>query len=108
MFRVEGQQLTPSVIRDTMAADGRERGLAWDISIEKVDKSTAMTVDGDCHGLEYDRTPKLRPQCSSALRHILSFVDENHARSFIRAWHRRRFPTARGEGPGLVHAELMW
>ncbi len=108
LFRVEGQQLTTSVIRDTMAADGRERGLPWGMSIEKVDNSAAMTVDGDCHGLEYDRTPEMRPQSSTPLRYILSFADENHARSFIRAWHRRPFPAARGEGPSLVHAELMW
>ena len=108
LFRVEGQQLTTSVIRDTMAADGRERGLAWGISIEKVDTSAAMTFNGDCHGQEYDRAPELRTQRSGASRYILSFADENHARSFIRAWHRRPFPTARGEGPALVHAELMW
>ena len=108
LFRVEGQQLTTSVIRDTMAADGRERGLAWGISIEKVDTSAAMTVDGDCHGQDYDRAPELRPQRSGASRYILSFADENHGRSFIRAWHLRPFPTARGEGPALVHAELMW
>ena len=108
LFAVEGQVLTTSVIRHIMAADGRERGLAWDMSIEKVDNSAAKTLDGDRHGLQYDRTPELRPERSAALRFILSFADEDHARSFIRAWHRRPFPGAQGEGPGLVHTELMW
>ena len=108
LFRVEGQQLTTSIIRDTIAADGQERGLAWGMSIEKVEKSAATTVDGGCHVLEYDGSPELRPQRTTPLRYILSFADENQARSFIRAWHRRPFPGTRGEGPNLVHAELMW
>ena len=107
LFRVEGQQLTTSVIRDTMGADGRERGLAWGMSIEKIDNST-IRPDRDCHGLEDNGSPDLRTQRSDPLRWILSFTDESQARSFIRAWHRRAFPTARGEGPSLVHAELMW
>ena len=108
LFRVEGQQLTTTVIRNTMAADGRERGLAWGMSIEKNDNSTTRPDDGDYHGLEDNGSPELRTQRSDHLRWILSFTDESQARSFIRAWHRRGFPAARGEGPSLVHAELMW
>lgn len=108
LFSVEGQQLTTSVIRDAMAADGQERGLAWDMSVEKVDNSAATTLDGDCHGLEHDSTPESTSQRFTSLRYILSFAHENQARSFIRAWHRRPFPATRSEGPSLVHAELMW
>ena len=109
LFRVEGQQLTTSVIRDMMATDSRERGLAWDMSIEKVDNSATTTDGRDCQGLEYNGNPELlRPQRSTPSKWVLSFADETQARSFIRAWHRRPFPTTRGEGPRLVHAELMW
>lgn len=108
LFRVEGQQLTTSVIRDTMGADGRERGLAWGMSIEKVNNSTTRPDDGDCHGLEDDGSQEFRTQDSNPSRWILSFTDESQARSFIRAWHQRAYPAARGEGPSLVHAELMW
>ena len=108
LFVVEGQQLTTSVIRNTMAADGRERGLAWVMSIEKIENPTTRPYDGDCHRLEDNGSPELRTQRSNRLRWIMSFTDESQARSFIRAWHRRAFPATRGEGPSLVHAELMW
>ena len=107
LFKVEGQQLTTSIVRDTMAADGRERGLAWGVSIERIDNSMPSPVDGD-QGLEDNGSDKLRTQRSNPLRWILSFTKESQARSFIRAWHRRAFPAARGDAPSLVHAELMW
>ena len=108
LFKVEGQQLTTSIVRDTMVADGRERGLAWGVSIEKIDNSIPRPDDGDSQGLEDNGSEELRTQRSNTLRWILSFTDESQARSFIRAWHRRGFPAARGDVPSLVHAELMW
>ena len=108
LFRVDGQQLTTSVIKNTMAADGRERGLAWVMSIDRIDNPTTRPDHGDCHAFEDNGSTDLRTQRSNPLRWILSFTDESQARSFIRAWHRRAFPATRGEGLSLVHAELMW
>ena len=109
LFWVEGQQLTTSVIKNTTAADGRERGLAWDLSIEKLDTSPPATDEiEDPRLFEYNGSSELRPQRSAPPRWILSFAGENEARSFIRAWHRRPFPMARGDGPRLVNAEFIW
>lgn len=106
LFRVDGQQVTTPVIRTTIAADGRQRGLAWNFAIEKLD--TSQVGPEDHASSEHDGSAELRPQRHVAPRWILSFEDENEARRFIRNWHRRIFHLARGNGHRLVHAEFLW
>ena len=109
LFWVDGQQLTTSVIKNTMAADGRERGLTWDLSIEKLAISSPPTDEiEDLKNFDYEGNAELRPQRSALPKWILSFAGQDEARSFVRAWHRRPFPMARGDGPRLVHAEFIW
>ncbi len=106
LFRVDGQQITTPVVRSTIAADGRQKGLAWNFSIEKL--NTAQCSLEDYGSSEYGTSAELRPQRHIAPRWILSFEDENEARRFIRTWHQTTFPLARGDGPRLVHAEFLW
>lgn len=106
LFKVDGQQVTTTMIRNTIAADGRQRGLAWNVSIEKLDTSSVEVEDHASS--DYDESAELRPQRHVPPRWILTFEDENEARRLIRIWHRKPFPLARGDGPRLVHAELLW
>lgn len=110
LFWVDGQQLPTSVIKHTVAADGRDRGLAWDISIERLDTSI-IAANGfeDSTSTEPDGLADFGARRHVPSRWIMSFSNENEARRFIRAWHRRRFPSApRGDNPALVQAEFIW
>lgn len=109
LFWVDGQQLTTSVVKNTMAADGRERGLAWDLLIEKLDTSSpAKDEFEEARVVDCDGSSELKIQRSAPPRWLLSFAEENEARSFVRAWHRRPFPMARGDGPRFANAEFVW
>ena len=113
LFKVDGQQSTTSMVRNIVATDGRERGLGWNVVIEKVDvvaeeMEWEERYDASFDNLDHNTGTELRPQNAATLRWILSFPDVHEARSFIRAWHRRPFPTARSDGPWLAHAELLW
>lgn len=109
LFFVDGQRWPTSVIRDAVAADGRDRGLEWDISIVRLDTSKAA-ADGleDLTGTEIDEFAELGARRQAHYRWIMSFLDESEARRFIRVWHRRPFPSARGDDRALVHAEFIW
>ncbi|KAF6221738.1 hypothetical protein HO133_001706 [Letharia lupina] len=109
LFSVDGQQLPTSVIRNTVAADGRDRGLAWDISIDRLDtsRSAADGFEGST-STETDEYAELGARRHTPARWVMSFPNENEARRFIRAWHRRPFPLARADDPALVQAEFIW
>ena len=110
LFWVDGQQPATPVVKNTIGANGRERGLAWSVSVEKLDTSKAM-FEGpqDDEGSQQDNEDfELRYGRHAPARWILSFADKTEARRFVRAWHRTLFPSTRGGGAGLVHAELLW
>lgn len=109
LFSVDGQRWPTSVIRDAVAADGRDRGLAWDISVDRLD--TMRTVaDGfdEPTCTETDELAELGARRHAPFRWVMSFLNENEARRFIRAWHRRPFPSGRGHDRAIVHAEFIW
>ena len=109
LFTVDGQQLPTSVIKHTVAADGRDRGLAWNVSIDRLDTSS-VAADGfeDSTGTETAELAGLGARRHAFSRWVLSFLNESEARRFIRAWHRRSIPLARGDDPVLVQAEFIW
>ena len=109
LFSVDGQRWPTSVIRNAVAADGRERGLAWDISIDKLDTSR-IAADGfeEPTGIGTDELADLGPRHPVPSRWVMSFSNETEARRFIRAWHQRPFPLARGDDRALVLAEFIW
>ena len=109
LFWVDGQQLPTSVIKNTVAADGRDRGLAWDILIDRLDTSklAADGVEGSMSA-EKNEVKGTGARRYAPARWVMSFPDENEARRFIRAWHRRPFPLAQGDDPALVQAEFIW
>lgn len=109
LFWVDGQHLPFSVIKHTVTADGRDRGLAWDMSIDRLDTSE-ITADSfeDSTSSETDGIAGSGARRHAPSRWVMSFSDENEARRFIRAWHRRPFPSARGDDPALVQAEFIW
>lgn len=109
LFLVDGQRWPTSVIRDAVAADGRDRGLEWDISIVRLDASEAA-ADGfeDLTGTETDEFAELGARRQASSRWIMSFLNESEARRFVRVWHRRPFPSARGDDRALVQAEFIW
>ena len=109
LFSVDRQRWPTSVIRDAVAADGRDRGLAWDISIDKLDtSSTAADGFDDSSGSEIGQLTDLGARRHALSRWMISFSTENEARRFIRVWHRRSFPSAQGDDPALVQAEFIW
>ena len=109
LFSVDRQRWTTSVIRDAVAADGRDRGLAWDISIDRLDTSKVAADDvEESTSTERDELAELGVRRRPPSRWVMSLPNENEARRFIRAWHRRPFPSARGDDPALVRAEFIW
>lgn len=101
LFSVDGQRLPTSVIKHAIAADGRDRGLAWDVSIDRLDTSlfeVPTSIDSD----------ELAELGARRFRWVISFPNEDETRRFIRAWHRRPFPSARGDEPAFVQAEFIW
>ena len=109
LFWVDGHQVTAALIKTTIAADGRDQGLAWNMSVEKVDTSLAASHEREDPGVNgYEGSAELRPYRYPPTRWILTFADENEARRFIRTWHRRPFPLSRGGDSSLVYTELLW
>ena len=109
LFWLDGPQLTASAIKHTIAADGREKGLAWDIAVEAVDTSAVLANEHKEHKSEVlEEISELRPRRRLPHRWIISFVDEGEARRFIRAWHRRPIPSAQSYSQDLAHAEFIW
>ena len=110
LFWVDGSSLSTFAIKNAVAADGRERGLAWDITIDRLDTSMPARKDisKSEDAKEADECKELASSDVNIRRWILSFRDENEARGFVRAWHRRLFPQDRDENPRPVHAEFLW
>lgn len=110
LFWVDGSlQLATQTVRNTISADGRTRGMAWNVSVEKVDTPQAtMDQVEELEDTEDDGSAELRVDRRAPTRWILAFADEAEARRFIRAWHRTHISFPRGEGPRLVHTEFLW
>ena len=107
LFSVDGQRWPTSIIRDAVAADGRDRGLQWDIAIHRLD-----TLESAAASLDYSTCTETEGLAQLSARRlsrwIVSFLNESEARRFIRVWHRRPFPLASGDDRALVHAEFIW
>lgn len=109
LFSVDGQHLPTSVIKHMITADGRDRGLAWDMSIDRPDTSEVPAESFEAStSRETGEIAEIGPKRHVTSRWVISFSDENEARRFIRAWHRRPFPSARGDDPTLIQAEFIW
>ena len=104
------------MIKKMIGQDAKIRGLAWALAnsenpIEKVE--VPLAASEETKRTEYDEDDEASPSRRAYPRWIISFSDENEARRFTRAWHRRPFPldggtVAVGEPPPLVHAEIIW
>lgn len=109
LFSVDGQRWPTSMIRDAVGADGRDRGLEWDIGIHRLNTSGT-----DADSFEYststeaEELAQLSARRLALSRWVMSFLDESEARRFIRVWHRRPFPLASGDDRALVQAEFIW
>ena len=112
LFWVDGYVLTTHAIRSMVDQDGRDRGLPWAMEkggrhIEKLDLSNVSLEDLDhSEQTDFDAKRRLSP------RWILSFVDENEARRFVRAWHKKPFPIRseliQSEDAPLANVEFLW
>ncbi len=81
----------------------------WDVSIEKVEPPRLPEDEPDqYHKAESAESAEVKPERRTEKRWMLSFSDEDEARRFVRAWHRRDFPSARGEESLLIQAEILW
>ena len=109
LFSVDGQRWPTSMIRDAVGADGRDRGLEWDIAIHRLDTSgIAADSSENSIGTEAEELAQLSARRLALSRWVMSFLDESEARRFIRVWHRRPFPLASGDDRALVQAEFIW
>ena len=121
LFWVNGYQPSTSLVRNTIAQDGRNRGMEWALlnsrkSIEKLDVPNISSNDEDM--VDFDsREVEDREEQGTAKRMyprwIIAFEDEDEARRFVRVWHRRPFAASRDlslqdEPSPLVHAEFLW
>ncbi|KAL8694222.1 MAG: hypothetical protein Q9218_001109 [Villophora microphyllina] len=109
LFWVEDLHLTTSAIIFAIDQDGRDRGLPWETQgkryVERYDPSVALPEGSE----QLDETGA---PSHGSVRWIITLNDENEARRFVRAWHRRPFPLpndyARGEVTPIVNAEYLW
>jgi hypothetical protein len=107
-------------LRTAIGRDGRERNLQWNLlpgkeDIVKLDGGKVVLEERE--GVELELLQDLEERKRKRWlppRFILSFRDNQEARRFVRAWHRRPFPSMTGpqnpgdEGPPIVNAELLW
>lgn len=109
---IDGQAPTTRVVRSAIDQDGRHRGLPWAIEggsrrIETLNLPTAWSDESETLDLA---EPDVRGRSSP--RWMVSFINENEARRFVRAWHRRPFHLSddllRSEDEPLVNAEMLW
>lgn len=112
LFWVDGYVLSTRTLRSALDQDGRDRGLPWatqggNRSIEKLDLST-FTPDNADASEQTDHEVERR----SSAWWIVTFVDENEARRFVRAWHRRPFPLSndkvQSEDTPFANTEFLW
>ena len=109
LFWVDGYSPTLRDISAAIASDGRDRGIAWEISISKLDGPIAITdPSGDLHLDNTIESYEMSSPRHSSQRWVMTFVDESEARAFTRGWHRRHFASIRHEEPRTVHAEVLW
>ena len=109
LFWIEGHQPTSREVNNIIASDGRDRGMAWDLSISKLDGSTSPTqaVEDLEFNDPHDITEASTPQRGSR-KWVLTFSSESEARRFIRAWHKTQLAPVRPDEPRVVQAEFLW
>ena len=113
LFWVNDFQLTVQDIKDMLYRDQRSRGLSWALvnsykPIEKVDSARSREWDeAEFGATEPAETTQFRGLYP---KYLINFADEDEARRFTRAWHRRPFYLQQDdrEPPPLVHAEVVW
>lgn len=125
LFWVNGYQPSTMSIRTAIGEDGRDRGLHWALprgtqSIELLDVADVTEQESEESEDLEEFTPSDSVGKAESSTHrrifprwIISFEDEDEARRFVRAWHRRPFPISReplfqDEPAPLVHAEYVW
>ncbi len=112
LFWMEGHNPTTNAVRDAIDQDGRERGLQWTSKVgrRRVEHLQLPSEAPEDPELLEDSEPVA--QRRAARRWLVELADENEARRFVRAWHRRPFPLpadhVRGEKPPIVNAEFLW
>lgn len=109
---IDGHAPTTRAIKAAIDQDGRDRALPWataggSSSFEKLNLPTASPEDmGGSEAVEPENKGR------SSARWIVTFVDENEARRFVRAWHKRPFhlsgDAVRGADAALVNTEFLW
>ena len=76
--------------------------------MEKLEPSSSESPEDSDNWETFEPVAQRR----SLKRWIVRLGDENEARRFVRAWHRRPFPLlddeVRGEKPPVVNAEFLW
>jgi hypothetical protein len=107
LFSLDKGQLPVYELRAILGRDGRERNLQWDI---RSGDDGIVNLRGEKEDAGKDAR-KTSGRLSS--RFIISFNDQQEARRFVRAWHKRPLPTAderrtRDEIPPIVNAQILW
>lgn len=109
LFSVEGVQPTTREMGHAIALDGRDRGMLWNLAIEKLDTIATSGVESeDPEAIETIERSHSSSRHWALKRWILSFGSENEARRFARAWHRKPFPSPRRHDESVMRAEILW
>ena len=108
-FWVDGHQLTSREVSSILASDGRNRGMAWDLSMCKLDASTLdASLAEDLKFSDTFNSAETIPPARASHKWILTFRNETEARRFIRGWHRRQLASQYPDEPRIVQAEYLW
>jgi hypothetical protein len=123
---VAGPQPTYYELGDAIGKSGRDRNRAWQlvehpdrIRMIEMDRYARSHLNGKDDGGDYrERVAKLKKP-DYGQRWILTFLDVEEAKSFVRCWHQRPLPWMRrkaeeeeysryGKQVTMVEAELLW
>jgi len=116
LFGVDAGLIGLEELEEAIDKDGQRRNMFWRLvereAIVPMHRQSEMDADvKEAMGAE----PGAHTTYRRPARYILSFVDQQEARRFVRDWHKKPFPrdkshrrTAGEEAPPIVNAQIMW
>ncbi|KAI9683709.1 MAG: hypothetical protein M1820_010914 [Bogoriella megaspora] len=127
LIAVQGPQPNVLELREAIRRDGRSRGLDWALASGPDHGITQLTLARSIHGEVGVRAAEAAEAedeseedegsgkftLKTFNKWVIAFQSDREAKRFVRTWHQRPLPWARGESvyeemPSIVSAELLW
>jgi len=116
LFSVDVGLIGLAELEEAIYQDGLRRNIFWRLVDEEAIVPMYRKPENDTDVREaMGAEPGAHTTYRRPARYILSFVDQQEARRFVRDWHKRPFPRGRshrrtvGEvAPPMVNTQIMW